>query len=60
MSVVLVPALETNAHLLKILADQGYQGTLSMRLQQAFGVTLELTKKLGHGFVAEPCSWAVE
>ena len=58
--VVLVPALENNARLVKILADQSYRGAISVLLQQAFGATLELTEKLGQGFVVEPWRWVVE
>lgn len=58
--VVLVPVLENNARLVKILADQGYRGALAGLLQQAFGTTLELTQKLGQGFVVEPWRWVVE
>jgi len=58
--VVLVSAVENNARLLKILADQSYRGVISVLLQQAFGVTLELTEKLGQGFVVEPWRWVVE
>lgn len=57
---VLVPALENNARLVKILADQSYRGALSVLLPQAFGATLELTEKLGQGFVVEPWRWVVE
>ena len=57
---VLVPALENNARLVKILADQSYRGAIAVRLQQAFGATLELTEKLGQGFVVEPWRWVVE
>lgn len=58
--VVLVPALENNARLVKILADQSYRGAISILLQQAFNCTLELTEKLGQGFVVEPWRWVVE
>lgn len=58
--VVLVPALENNARLVKILADQSYRGALCVLLQQAFGATLELTEKLAQGFVVEPWRWVVE
>lgn len=58
--VVLVPALENNARLVKVLADQGYRGAVARLLQQAFDCTLELTEKLGHGFVIEPWRWVVE
>lgn len=58
--VVLVPALENNSRLLKILADQGYRGAIAQLLQIAYGCTLELTPKLGQGFVVEPWRWVVE
>lgn len=58
--VVLVPAIENNARLVKILADQGYRGAISILLQQAFDCTLELTEKLGQGFVVAPWRWVVE
>lgn len=58
--VVLVPALENNARLVKILADQSYRGAIAILLQQAFDCTLELTEKLGQGFVVEPWRWVVE
>jgi transposase len=57
---VLVPALENNARLVKILADQSYRGAIAVLLQPAFGCTLELTEKLGQGFVVEPWRWVVE
>lgn len=57
---VLVPAIENNARLVKILADQGYRGVLAAMLQQAFDCTLELTEKLGQGFIVEPWRWVVE
>jgi transposase len=58
--VVLVPALENNARLVKILADQSYRGALNILLQQAFDCTLEVTKKLGQSFVVVPWRWVVE
>ncbi|MBV9385803.1 MAG: transposase [Chroococcidiopsidaceae cyanobacterium CP_BM_ER_R8_30] len=58
--VVLVPALENNARLVKILADQSYRGAIRVLLQQAFDCTLELTEKLAQGFVVEPWRWVVE
>lgn len=57
---VLVPALEHNARLAQVLADQGYRGALSVLLPQAFDCVLELTPKLGQGFVLEPWRWVVE
>lgn len=58
--VVLVPALENNRRLVKILADQSYQGAIAVLLQQAFDCTLELTERLGQGFVVQPWRWVVE
>ena len=58
--VVLVPAFENNPRLVKILADQGYRGAIAILLHQAFGAKLELTEKLGQGFVVEPWRWVVE
>lgn len=58
--VVLVPALENNPRLVKILADQGYRGAIAVVLQMAYDCTLELTEKLGQGFVVEPWRWVVE
>jgi len=58
--VVLVESLENNSRLVKILADQSYRGAIAVRLQQAFDCTLELTEKLGQGFVVEPWRWVVE
>lgn len=58
--VVLVPALENNSRLVKILADQSYRGAIALLLQQAFDCTFELTEKLGQGFVVEPWRWVVE
>lgn len=57
---VLVPALENNACLLQILADQGYRGALASLLQQGFNCTLQLSKKLGQGFAVQPWRWVVE
>jgi len=58
--VLLVPVLETNARLVKVLADQACRGPLAYWLQQAYDCTLELTNKLGQGFVVEPWRWVVE
>ena len=55
-----VPALENNARLVKVLADQGYQGSIAQRLQQAYDCVLELTQKLGQGFGVESWRWVVE
>jgi transposase len=57
---VLVPALENNPGIVKMLADQSYRGAIAVLLQTAYGCTLELTEKLGQGFVVEPWRWVVE
>ena len=57
---VLVPAVENSARLVKILADQSYRGAIAVLLQMASNCTLELTEKLGQGFVVEPWRWVVE
>jgi transposase len=57
---ILVPALENNARLVKVLADQSYRGDIAQWLQQAYGCVLELTQKLRQGFVVEPWRWVVE
>jgi len=44
---ILVPALENNARIVLVLADQSYRGAIAMRLQQAYDCVLELTAKLG-------------
>ena len=58
--VVLVEALENNPRLVKILAEQGYRGAIALLLPQAFDCVLELTQKLGQGFVVAPWRWVVE
>jgi len=58
--VVLVAALETNPHLVQVLADQGYRGRIATLLQQAYGCAWQLTEKLGQGFMVQPWRWVVE
>ena len=58
--IVLVAALETNPHLVQVLADQGYRGEIATLLQQAYGCVLQLTEKLGQGFMVQPWRWVVE
>lgn len=57
---VLVPALEESSRLVKVLADQAYRGAIAQQLEHGYRCTLELTEKLGHGFVVEPWRWVVE
>lgn len=58
--VVLVEALENNPRLVLVLAEQGYRGAIALLLPQAFDCVLELTQKLGQGFVVAPWRWVVE
>ncbi|PSO75912.1 MAG: hypothetical protein BRC37_04375 [Cyanobacteria bacterium QH_3_48_40] len=57
---LLVPALEDNPRLSKVLAGVAYRGQLAQQVQQVYECTLELTEKLGLGFVVEPRRWVVE
>lgn len=57
---VLVPALESYPRLEKVLADQAYRGGLSLLVWAAYACQLELTERLGEGFVVEPWRWIVE
>lgn len=58
--VLLVPILDAYERIEKILADQAYQGWLVDAIKSAYGRTLEITKKLGDGFVVSPWRWVVE
>ena len=58
--VVLVPILETYDRISKILADQVYRGWLVEAFQSAYACMLEITQKLGGGFVVSPWRWVVE
>lgn len=58
--VVLLPALEANPRIEKVLADQGYQGSLGSRLQTAYECVLEIGQRLGTDFIVEPWRWVVE
>jgi transposase len=57
---VLEPVLLTYKRLEKVLADQAYKGALADLLEQRYGCVLEVTQKLGEGFVAAPWRWVVE
>ena len=57
---VLVPVLEACDRVQKILADQGYRGKLAESIDFAYSCTLEITKKLGDGFIVSPWRWVVE
>jgi hypothetical protein len=49
-SVILVPALEANAKIEKILADSSYQGSLGDHLKICYDCTLEIGSRAGQGF----------
>lgn len=57
---VLVPVLEEYETIEVILADQSYQGALAQEVEAAYGSTLQITPKLGQGFVVQPWRWVVE
>ena len=42
------------------VSDQGYRGELAAAVQRAYECVLELTKRLGEGFVVEPWHPVVE
>ena len=56
----LAPVLEAMVRIEKILADQAYKGELSELLEKAHHCVLEVTKKLGTGFIVAPWRWVVE
>jgi transposase len=58
--VLLVPILEAYERIQKILADQAYKGWLVAAIEAVYSCTLEITKKLGEGFVVSPWRWVVE
>jgi len=58
--VVLAPVLEAMVRIEKILADQAYKGELSEALEKAHHCVLEVTEKLGTGFIVAPWRWVVE
>ena len=58
--VALVPVLEDMVRIETILADQSYRGSLAQILSQAYYCKLEVTEKLGEGFIVAPWRWVVE
>lgn len=52
--VVLMPALEANARIEKILADPSYLDSFGHRLETLHDCTLEISQRLGKDFVVEP------
>ena len=60
VSTLLEPLLTDLSRVKKVLADQGYQGTIKDVINQVYGCVIEITKKLGEGFVVNPWRWVVE
>jgi putative transposase len=60
VSTLLEPVLANLSRVRKVLADQGYQGAVKDVLNKVYGCVLEITKKLGEGFVVAPWRWVVE
>lgn len=58
--VVLVWVLEMYGHMEKVLADQSYRGELGEQIRTANECVLEITQRLGEGFIPEPMRWIVE
>lgn len=53
--------LEQYERIAKILADQSYRSDeIAKQLQQLYNCTLEISPRLGSGFVVEPWRWIVE
>jgi putative transposase len=56
-----VELLEQHERVSKILADQSYLcGAVTKLLQSAYDCQLEISPRLGVGFVVEPLRWVVE
>ena len=60
VSTLLEPVLSKLSRVEKVLADQAYQGEIKNIIKQLYGCVLEITKKLGEGFVVAPWRWVVE
>jgi hypothetical protein len=54
VSSVLEPILATSVRVEKVLADGAYHGEVGTRLEAAHQYVLEITQKLGEGFVVAP------
>lgn len=53
--------LEQYERIVKILADQSYRSDeMAKQLQRVYNCTLEISSRLGSGFVVEPWRWIVE
>ena len=56
----LAPVLDAFVRIEKVLADQAYKGPLGEALEKVHHCILEVTEKLGNGFVVAPWRWVVE
>ena len=57
---VVFACLETYERMVKILADQGYQGDLEEDLEAVYGVMFEVVTHEGKGFSVQAKRWIVE
>lgn len=57
---VVFTVLETHERIVKILADQGYQGNLAQDLAAVYGVAFEVVTHEGKGFSVQNKRWIVE
>ena len=55
-----MPVLDAHGRIQKILADHAYRGPLADTHEAAYSCVLEVTHKLGEGFVVAPWRWVVE
>lgn len=57
---VLEPVLEAFVRIEKVLAAQAYRGPLGKALEKVHHCEVEITEKLGEGFIVAPWRWVVE
>lgn len=57
---VLFAILESHERMVKILADQGYQGNLEEDLEVVYGIAFEVVTHEGKGFSVQAKRWIVE
>jgi putative transposase len=60
VAALLEPILQNLVRIEKILADQAYQGEVRKVVERVHGCIIEITEKLGEGFVVAPWRWVVE
>jgi len=56
---ILVPALENNARIVLVLADQSYRGAMRCVCSR-HTIVFGTHREMGQGFVVEPWRWVVE